>query len=208
VNAWLQPIQEFFSWLLASRELFAAFIGALVGGAFAVLAQMLASNAQRKRDRQTERATLRGTLEAIATELEVFKTHFLDGFEDMFSEPKPGTSKEHHLREVAPLHQKLSIVFDSNAAVLGRLPDASLRRKIVATYVKLKATIDVVNEYAERRKNSVTASLQPSPGGGLLGIRGDVEQWAGNVRRFVPILQKEIDELLDGITNYLKTYPK
>jgi hypothetical protein len=53
---------------------------------------------------------------------------------------------------VARTSQSFFIVFDSNAAALGRLTDAALRREFVATYLSLLVFSDVVNHYAEAVK--------------------------------------------------------
>jgi hypothetical protein len=50
-----------------------ALYGALVGGLFVLLAQLLANWAQRERDRQTERQALTGTLRAIQAEVLVLR---------------------------------------------------------------------------------------------------------------------------------------
>jgi hypothetical protein len=209
VHAW-QHLQHFFSWLFHSRESLAGFVCAIVGatigglitGCYALLAQKQAAKDQRTRDRDTERETVRGTLEAIATEVEVFKVTFLDGFEEVFRPFDLGRPFV-HLPQVIPLQQGLSIVFDSNAAVLGRINDAALRRKAVATYVELKAIIDVVNHYAKRRELFESVRYQPSAAGGPDPVKAEIETWAKNVREHIPILQKKIEDLLTEIRKYL-----
>jgi hypothetical protein len=212
VHGWLH-LQHFFSSLLSWKEFWAAligligaFTGAVIGGRitgrYALRAQEQAAKDQRTRDRDTEREMVRGTLEAIATEVEVFKVTFLDGFEDVFRPFDPGRPFA-HLPKVIPLKQGLSIVFDSNAAVLGRINDAALRRKVVVTYVELKAIIDVVNHYAKRRELFETVRYQPSAAGGPDQVKEEVETWAKNVREHIPKLQKKIADLLAEIRNYL-----
>jgi len=46
----------------------------------AILAQKQATKDQRRRDRETEIETIRGILEANVTEVELFKSQFLNGF--------------------------------------------------------------------------------------------------------------------------------
>lgn len=141
-------LEHFFSSLLSSKEfwaaipgILAALVGAVVGGLLTIVAsiraQKQAARDQRIRDREIEREAIRGTLEAIATEIEIFKVKYLDAFALVFTEFNPQTPRA-HLPMIASLTQNLSVVFDSNAAVLGRISDAALRRKIVGTYVKLK----------------------------------------------------------------------
>jgi hypothetical protein len=187
--------------LFSSKEFLAAIVGAAVGGFFAILTQFLSTLWQRKGVRDSERRALVGTLQAMATEVEVFKVKFLDGFERVFGEPDPKTPFG-HLPKVASLRQNLSSVFDSNAAVLGQITDAALRRKIVATYVTLKAMVDVVNYYSERREFFENVRYQPNVIG-VNEVRGEAETWAGNVRRNIPDLEKEIAELLADIGKHL-----
>jgi hypothetical protein len=115
--------QHVLLFLIESKEFWAAIAGALIGGLmtgwFTLRAQKQAAKDQRMRDRETEREAINGTLEAIATEVEVFKVKFLDSFERVFTEPDSGTPFR-HLPKVASLRQNLCSVFDSNAAVLGK----------------------------------------------------------------------------------------
>jgi len=204
-DAW-QHLEHFFTSLLGSKEFWAAILGAVIGGLmtgwFALRAQKQAAKDQRIRDRDAEHEAIRGTLEAIATEVEVFKAKFLDAFALSFRAPNPQTPRA-HLPMVASLTQNLSVVFDSNAAVLGRISNATLRRKIVATYLTLKAIMDVVNYYAARRDSFESIRTQPSPAGGNLELQGNLETWAEKIRRNVPELDKEIQELLAEIRIYL-----
>ncbi len=133
-----------------------------MAGWFALLAQKQAAKNQRIRERETEIETIRGTLQAIEAEVELFKAKFLEGFEMTFKEPESPLA---YLPKIVSIKQNLSVVFDSNTAVLGRITDATLRRKIVATYLRLKATLDVVNHYAERREFWDSVRYQPSTGG-------------------------------------------
>jgi hypothetical protein len=207
VHAW-QHLGHFLSSLFGSKEFWAAILGAVFGGLMtgwlALLAQKQAAKDQRKRDRETERETIKGTLQAIETEVELFKVKFLDAFELVFREPDPQTASA-PLPKVVSLTQNLSIIFDSNAAVLGRIPDATLRRKIVSTYLKLKAMVDIVNYYAARRESWESIRYQPSPGGGLNELKAEVENWAARIRRNVPELEVEIKDLLVEIRNYLNS---
>jgi hypothetical protein len=206
VHAW-QHLAHFFSSLLGSKEFWAAILGAFVGGVmagwFALRAQEQAAKDQRTRDRETESETISGTLEAIATEVEIFKVKFLDAFKRVFEIANPDKSPADSIK-FARVKQSLFSVFDSNAAIVGRIPDAELRRKIVATYITLKALVDVVNHYTEKQEEWTRISHQSNiPGGGILELKGGVEKWAGNVRRFIPELEEEIIDLLGEIKKYL-----
>jgi hypothetical protein len=210
----LQFLAGFFSWLFHLGEVWAALIGivgALIGafvggriaGRYALRAQEQAAKDQRTRDRETESETISGTLEAIATEVEIFKVKFLDAFKRVFEVANPEASPADSIK-FARMNQSLFSVFDSNAAIVGRIPDAKLRRKIVATYITLKALVDVVNHYTEKQEEWTRISHQSNiPGGGILELKGGVEKWAGNIRRYIPDLENEIIDLLAEIRKYL-----
>ena len=78
-----------------------------------------------------------------------------------------------------------------------------MRRKIVSTYTTLKALVDVVNHYAERRDRWESVRYQPSPGGGLGDIEAKVQAWALNIREKIPELETEIADLLGEIRKYV-----
>src|SRR4029077_18739828 len=105
--------------------------------------------------------------------------------------------------KVASLPQSLVIVFDSNAAMLGHVADAALRRKIVKTYAKIKAMIGVVSYYAARRESWESIRYQSSPGGGINERQAEVETWSDNLRRNIPELETEIGRLLAHMRKYL-----
>ena len=78
----LQHLERFFSSFLSSKEFYAAFIGAVIGGLltgrYALRAQKQAAEDQRQRDLDVERRAKNGTLRAILAELKVIKAYFLD----------------------------------------------------------------------------------------------------------------------------------
>jgi len=131
--------------LFGPREFWAAIVGAVIGGLFAVVAQLLSSVWQSKSERSAERRVTNGILQAVTTELEVFKVKYPDAFARMFDESQSGIPK------VAMINQNVFSVFDSNAAALGRITDPALRRKIVSVYTGLKAIVDTVNHYSQQR---------------------------------------------------------
>jgi hypothetical protein len=81
--------------------------------------------------------------------------------------------------------------------------DAALRRKIVKTYAKIKAMIGVVSHYAARRESWESIRYQSSPGGGINERQAEVETWSDNLRRNIPELETEIEDLLAHIRKYL-----
>jgi hypothetical protein len=122
-------------------------VGGLIGGFFAVLAQMLANGAQRRRDRISERETLRSVLKAIKTELEVYQTESLNTVAQTLEDRekiKRGGSNPGPLA-LTRIERNPFIVFDSNAAQIGRLSNDDLRKKIIRGYGIARAFIDILN---------------------------------------------------------------
>lgn len=96
--------------LLESKEFIAALVGAVIGGLiagfFTLIAQNKAAKDQRKRDRETGQEALKGTLQAIETEVDMFKRKFLDAFEKVFLGPEVQRTSS-HLPKIASLKQNV-----------------------------------------------------------------------------------------------------
>jgi hypothetical protein len=103
----MHHLQHVFHSLVSSTEFWAAIIGAVIGGLFAVLTQFLSSRWQRKSERDAEARIVIGVLQAIETEVELFRAKFLDAFKLTFREPNPETPRI-HLPKVASQTQNLS----------------------------------------------------------------------------------------------------
>jgi hypothetical protein len=177
-----------------------AVVGGLIAGVFTVWSQGQSNRAQRSRDREAENEQIKGTLQAIATELETFKARFVDGFRENFVEPDQ-QKPYHHLPKIVGFRHPYFVVFDSNASLLGRVTNAALRREIVSTYVKLKAVVDVISHYAERRDYWERIRYQQE-----FRDRGSerrIENWAERIRNSLPDLEKDISDLLVDIRKYL-----
>ena len=191
--------------LLNSTGFLAAIVGAVVGGliagGFTVWSQGQSNKAQRRRDRETDNEQIKGTLHAIATELETFKVRFVDGFRENFVEPDQQKPYD-HLPKIVGFRHPYFVVFDSNASLLGRVTNAALRREIVSTYVKLKAVVDVISHYAERRDYWERIRYQQEFCDREVAKK-EIENWAERIRNSIPDLEKEISDLLVNIRKYL-----
>jgi|SRR5271165_3110484 len=137
------------------NEFWAAITGAVVGGLFVILAQLISNVAQRRSDRETERRVINGTLKAIKAELNVLKT---GNFDPLQKELQDRAREREELRTnkrnpLPPLvmrrtEQNYLIVFESNAAALGRIDDENLREKIISVYVHAKVIFDALNHHS------------------------------------------------------------
>ena len=191
--------------LLNSTEFLAAVVGAVVGGliagGFTVWSQRQSNKAQRRRDKEADNEQITGTLQAIATELETFKARFVDAFRKIFVEPdqqKPYV----HLPKIVGFRHSYFVVFESNASLLGRVTNSALRREIVSTYVKLKAVVDVIGHYAERRDHWERTRYQEEFRDREVA-KEEIENWAERIRNSIPDLEQEISGLLVDIRKYL-----
>lgn len=191
--------------LLNSTEFLAAVVGAVVGGliagGFTVWSQGQSNKAQRRRDREADNEQIKGTLQAIATELEAFKARFVDGFRKNFVEPDQQEPYA-HLPKIVGFRHPYFVVFDNNASLLGRVTNAALRRKIVSTYVELKAVVDVIGHYAERRDYWERIRYQEEFRDREVA-KEEIENWAERIRNSIPDLEQEISGLLVDIRKYL-----
>jgi hypothetical protein len=192
--------------LLNSTEFLAAVLGAVVGGliagGFTVWSQGQSNKAQRRRDREADNEQIKGTLQAIATELEAFKARFVDGFRKNFVEPDQQEPYA-HLPKIVGFRHPYFVVFDNNASLIGRVTNAALRREIVSTYVELKAVVDVIGHYAERRDYWERIRYQQEFRDREVA-KEEIENWAERIRNSIPDLEKEISDLLVDIRKYLK----
>jgi hypothetical protein len=117
----LQHLEHWFSSVLGSKEFLAAIFGAIVGGIFVVVAQLISNRAQRRRDREAESEAVKSVLRAIKAELKTFNEKALVRLEKIFEARENSIDVQKPLA-IAPLKQNYFIVFDSNAARDDRKP--------------------------------------------------------------------------------------
>lgn len=96
----------------------------MIAGSFTVWASVLAENKsagnQRQRDREAEREAIKGVLQAIETELKDFHEDFLGKLEKEFQKRDAQGQSQEPLKSPV-VNQKYYTVYDSNAALLGRI---------------------------------------------------------------------------------------
>ena len=143
-------------------------ISGLIVGIFALLGVFLSHMAQSQRDKKRQKEIIQGVLHAIYEEL------------DSIHEELNSASIEHSWREfeekkitfyfsVFPVPQNYSIIYSSNANLIGQIKNSDLRREIVKTYNLLETLMEtyrennkVVNQYTEALntgKSQLTSSL-------------------------------------------------
>jgi len=134
-------------------SLLAAIIGGWIAGKYALRAQKQAAEDQRQRDVEAERRTINSTLQAIGTELTVLKTDFLDRLQQVYD----GRERGFQIR--GPLSRNYFAVFQSNAAMLGKIDDKDLREKIIRVYGSAKSLFDYLNYYSRQSDTAKEAKL-------------------------------------------------
>jgi hypothetical protein len=165
----LQHLERFFSSLLSSREFWAAAFGGIFGGVFVLAGQQMANRAQRRRDRETEREAVKAVLRAIKAELKTYNEEALIRLEEIFKTRADSPIEAVKPLGIPPLKQNYFIVFDSNAAALGKIHDPSnpeLLGKIVTTYSAARNLLDSVNYNNQRYQ-----VWEPSPASRLKCMR-------------------------------------
>jgi hypothetical protein len=207
----LQHLERFFSSFLSSKEFYAAFIGAVIGGLltgrYALRAQKQAAEDQRQRDLDVERRAKNGTLRAILAELRVIKANILDPLDEQLKTQQK--KREQAQKNGAPQPPPMAMahtepnrgtVFESNAGMLGKIDNDKLREKIIRVYGLVKGLIDQVNNMgSEFRRWRAQDAANPEKKG-----REDMlEELETRLRTGLKELRCEVDEVLLKIEGYL-----
>lgn len=162
-------------------SLIAAIIGGWIAGKYALRAQEQAAEDQRQRDAEAHRRTTNSTLQAIETELTVLKADCLDRSQQVYDRREPGFEIR------GPLSRNYFAVFESNAAMLGKIGDKDLREKIIRVYGSSKSLFDYLNYYSRQSDTGKDAKLQ------------ELEQ---KMRAQIEEIQKMVSDVLKMILNY------
>lgn len=118
-----------------------SFLGALVGGFFALLGVLFAHTLQLSRQRKQDQKIVRGFLQAILTELETCWSRAKETVNPLIE----------NLPDNQPFPSEVFIntdyftVYHNNSQMLGRVEDDDLRNMIVATVTRYKALVETYN---------------------------------------------------------------
>jgi hypothetical protein len=166
-------------------SLLAAIIGGWIAGKYALRAQKQAAEDQRLRDVEAEGRTINSTLQAIGTELTVLKSDFLDRLQQVCDGGEDRRERGFQIR--GPLSRNYFAVFESNAAMLGKIGDKDLREKIIRVYGSAKSLFDYLNYYSRQSDTEKDAKLE------------ELEQ---TIRTQIEEIQKMVSDLQKMILKY------
>jgi hypothetical protein len=195
-------LASWLSKLFSSQEFGSALFGAVVGGLFVLLAQMLANRAQRKRDRQTEREALIGTLRAIQAELLVLRADCLQPLSRRLKATVPGPFL------TMPVQENFFIVYESNAGALGRIGDPKLVAEIVRVYGQAKGLNDALNFNHTRCQvwanlDAAHKGAETQPSDTLAALEKELGHIRAGIDRGLRTLLEDSDRLCADIEAYL-----
>jgi hypothetical protein len=203
-------------WILQSwaTNLLSGLAGALVGGILsyfggvrgARIAAQTAIALQKeefaKREeaaKLTDQALIRGTVQAISDEIEAL---WLLYYREIG--PHLASVGETEAARAFPVHQSYFVVFDANGGLVGRIPSASLSRKILNFYVGAKSMIDSLQYYASLSGYYFT--LEPSHPKAVPTFR-EMLFYTGQLRGAHLELERRYSELKPELDAYLKSTP-
>jgi hypothetical protein len=173
----------------------------------ALSAQKQAAKDQRQRDREIEEREVKGTLQAIATELKLFKEHALDILDRdlaVLSSARERANKTGFLVDPFvknPITQNYFIIFESNTAILGRINAEQLQKEIIGVYNFCKDLIDRLNatfpEYQLWRSLSDADYAKTTSLEMLMGFEDAIRVALNNLKRDIPDVLSKIEKYVD-----------
>ena len=192
----------FWPLLTVVASLLAAWIGGRIAGKYALKAQRQAALDQRERDRETEREALCGTLRAIQAELKSLKSDNLEPFK------KRLTARPLGAFGTKTAHENYFSVFESNAALLGKIEEAELITRNVIVYGQAQGFIENIKFNSRRFEFLNKIALEEGPESQKLKyLNAELDALAKDMEQGLGILVVSVDELLGLIDGYLAKTP-
>jgi hypothetical protein len=140
-----------------ASNLLSGLIGAVVGGVISFFASWCATkNAaktafevqqrefenRRRAERDAALEVIRGTVQSISDEAEGLWKHYGREIGLQFAALPDG-----HAAPIVPISQNYFVIFDAAAAQVGRIPNQTLRSKIIEFYLSAKGLVDSLKHY-------------------------------------------------------------
>lgn len=173
-------------------------------GCFALPAQEKAILAQKDRDRETEIGAVKAILHAVKAKLKTFHNICLIQLEEIFK-ARENTIEARQPLAIAPLKQNYFIVFDSNAAALGKIMDPKnpeLLGTIVTTYSAARSLLDSINYNNQRYQVWEPLSRQIGTPE-YHAMTENLNNFADSIRTSALKLQTYVTDLIAQIDKYL-----
>jgi hypothetical protein len=194
-------------WITAIATLIAGIIGGTIGGRFTLRAQIQSSRDQRRRDLEIDQRDVKGTLQAIAAELSVLKSESVIALRQQLDDLLKRREEQHvshlELPFIVPTVEKShTVVFESNASVIGKIGDPSLTKEIVHVYGLISGLIDRLNATVPEFQNWRLASIH---GGGKQMAAGLLKSLEDGIRNGMPRLERKIDDVIQRIEGYVNS---
>jgi len=125
-------------WATFGSTIIAAVIGGCIAGYFAMRSTDKAFENQKKQAQQNEDKLIKGVMQAIHDETETV----FERYQETMGAKLESLPEGQPLLVYYPLVSDFFTVYNSNAFLLGRIPDNDLRKQIIKTYTLGKGIID------------------------------------------------------------------
>lgn len=136
-----------------NSQFISAFFGGLIGGLFTYLGVRKTIENEQKKIQDAEKSEVRAFCKAIQTELECILKRYLSSIGDTLGLHK----KDQPFNGYYNVSEDYFTVFNSNAHLLGKIADDSLREQIVMVYTNTKGHLDSL-----RLNNGLLISFEQS----------------------------------------------
>ena len=190
-------------------------VGAVVGGVMSRRASLEAAEAAHqhalKLEKKKEEAQIRGLLRSISCELRILgEVYGMNAGRSI-----EALKDDEPLMMMFSLTERYFIVYPSNTALTGQIPDAELVKLIIETYNKGNVLIElwrINNEYIRRYLDAERdlKTMEPNPrviaGRGQRDLLPPIEQ-ARKIKEAHKSLQTQTATLLKRIDEFLQEHP-
>lgn len=156
-------------------------ISGLIVGIFALVGVFLSHMAQNRRDKKRQKEIIQGVLQALYEELNAIYNQ-LNSRSEEYSMEKIDEVKDPYYYDAFTVAQDYSIIYRSNANLIGQIKSSDLRREIVKTYKALDVLMEVY-----KTNNRLIIQWQEA---GNTGNRGLATTLFSQIRDITPELRE------------------
>ena len=178
--------------------LVAAFVGAIIGGLFALGAVILTHRHNLKLDEIQKQKSINGVLRAIFYELDTLGKFYSQQAGALIEKLK----QDEHFNRYFLLREKYFIVYPQNTDIVGQIRDKDLVSAIVRTYSCANFLLEMYNINNEYLKKKGTAVYDD-----LIMLNKNRAEHTPLLKEMHNILKSETASLLKMIEQYLAEHP-